>query len=264
MIGLFYKDRTDAVIRGWSRVSTILASVIVLLFALLVPIGAQAQDGRSYLELSGGFKTGDFGTPIRTNVYYVNSVLGYVSSTYDLSVSVPYLTLKNSGSVPGMMDSSSGIGDVILRGGRVLVPEGGNGFSLDGSLGVKLPTADDTKGLGSGEADYGAFLGLHQRLGQFLVSFSGGYIKIGDPPQTNYNDIFLYGIGVSRSFNRTNLSLSFQGRQAVIPGAQDPQEIVIDVFHALNSNYALKGGAFEGLNKGGPDAGFNFGIVRWF
>jgi hypothetical protein len=50
----------------------------------------------------------------------------------------------------------------------------------------------------------------------------------------------------------------------MVPGAKNLQEINVGFFHVLNADYAIKGGAFSGLNNGGPDFRLNFGVVRWF
>ena len=236
--------------------------VIALTLILLLPLVAGAETGRSYLEMSGGYKTGDFGTPTRSDLYYVSPTLGYVTPQYDVSVTVPYLYLVNK--TGSATTSESGIGDIILRGGRVLLPEDDEGISLDGALAVKLPTADENKGLGTGAADYGAFAGLHKRIESVKFSLTGGYIIIGDHPPVTYNNIFVYGIGVSKRFKRTEVYTSFEGRQSAISGAKDPQEIHFGFFHILSRNYSLKGSTFFGLNDGGPAFGFELGIVKWF
>ncbi|HWR72281.1 MAG TPA: hypothetical protein VN604_03845 [Nitrospirota bacterium] len=236
--------------------------VIALMLIILSPLLAGAENGRSYLEMSGGYKTGDFGTTTRSELYYVSPTIGYVAPQYDVSVTVPYLNIANR--IYGVTTSESGTGDVILRGGGVFVPEGDGGFSLDGALAVKLPTADRNKGLGTGETDYGAFLSVHQRFDKIKLSFLAGYIKVGDPPSVNYNDIYLYGVGIARIIGSTELYTSFEGRRATVPGAKNPQEINVGFFHVLNAEYAIKGGAFSGLNNGGPDFGLSAGIVVWF
>ena len=235
---------------------------ITLLFILLSPLAVRAEDGRSYLEMSGGYKKGDFDTPTKSELYYIAPTLGYVTPRYDVSVTAPYLYMSNK--TGGATTSESGIGDVILRGGMVFVPEGDEGFSFDGALAVKLPTADENKGLGTGETDYGAFLSVHQRFDKTKLSFLAGYIKVGDPPLVNYNDIYLYGVGIARIFGSTELYASYEGRRAMVPGAKNPQEINVGFFHVLNANYAIKGNTFAGLNKGGPDFGLGIGFVRWF
>ena len=221
-----------------------------------------AKEGRGYLDVSGGYKTGDFDTPVRSNLYYLSTGIGYISPLYDVSIAVPYLFLSSSGN--GITNNENGIGDVILRGGRVLVPEGDGGFSLDGALAVKLPTADKNKGLGTGETDYGAFLSVHQRFDKTKLSLLSGYIKVGEPSNVTYNDVYLYGIGISQIINSTELYTSFEGRRAMVPDAKNPQELNLGFFHVLNMDYSIKGNAFVGFNKGGPDFGLSIGVVRWF
>jgi hypothetical protein len=254
----------------WSGVPSVrvrfrLRAVLFLLAVITVSLfqrPAGAQEGREYLEVDGGFKTGDFGTLTRTDLTYFSAVLGYVSPVYDVSVTLPYLFLSYS--TGGRTSSENGNGDVLLRAGMVLLSEGKSGLSFDGSLGVKLPTASDTKGLGTGKTDYGAFIGLHQRMGRYKVTLNGGYIKVGQPSNFSYNDIYLYDVGISRVFDFTEVYAYFEERRAVVPGAKNPEEINIALLHVLNAEYAVKGSAFKGLNNGGPDFGFNAGLVRWF
>jgi len=238
------------------------ALLIIVVSAIAAPSAVLADTGRGYLDFGGGYKTGDFGTPTTSSLYYLSPTIGYVAPEYDVSITVPYLSLTNKSG--GQSRTESGVGDIILRGGAVFIPEGSSGFSLNGTLALKLPTADETRGLGTGETDYGAFLGLNQRVGNFKLSLTGGYIKIGDPAALNYNDIPLYGIGISRAFGGTNIAVSLDGRRSMVPGAQDPREISVGFFHILNADYAVRGSAFKGLNNGGPDFGTDLGIVRWF
>jgi hypothetical protein len=232
-------------------------AALAALFFILTSGNAPAAGGRGYLDLSAGYKTGDFGTSVRTDLNYLTATLGYASPDYDVSVAVPWLRLSNS-------TTETGIGDIIVRGAHVLLPEGKKGVSLDGSVAVKLPTADDTKGLGTGEADYGAFLGLHQRIDSYRLSLLGGYILTGNPPGVDLRDIYLYGIGLTKIFRATEIMVSFEGRQAVLAGEKNPQEVHAGFFHILNVDYAVKASGFVGLNNGGPDLGLEAGIVRWF
>ncbi len=236
--------------------------VLALMLILVLPGISGAENGRGYLDLSAGYKTGDFGAPMKSELYYVSPTLGYVAPLYDVSVAVPYLYLSNK--TGGATTSESGVGDVILRGGRVFIPEGEGGFSLDGALAVKLPTADKNKGLGTGETDYGAFLGAHQQVAGVKLSLLSGYIKVGEPSGVTYNDVYSYGFGISKVFGFTELYAFIEGRRAMIPGAQDPEEVSVGFFHVLNADYTIKGSAFKGLNNGGPDFGANLGVVRWF
>ena len=237
-------------------------ALFALALLLILPGVLWAEDGRSYLDVSGGYKTGTFGTPYRSNLGYISTGLGYVAPGYDVSITIPYLFLSGEGQSGS--SSTSGMGDIILRGGKVLVEETSGGFSFDGALALKLPTADDTKGLGTGRTDIGAFLNAHQKVADVKLSLFGGYIKTGSPSDITYNDVYLYGVGISKIFGFTELYASFEGRRALVPGAQNPEEIHVGAFHALNKDYAIKGSTFVGLNNGGPNFGLDVGVVRWF
>jgi len=152
-------------------------TLLVLLLIGLLPITAGAADGRGYLDFNGGYKTGDFGTATKSSLYYFSPALGFVTPDHDVSVTLPFLFLTSK--TAGLTDTEEGLGDIILRGGMVLVPEHGSGFSLTGSLAVKVPTADEKKGLGTGETDYGGSVAFRQRIGQNRFTLSAGCIKVG-------------------------------------------------------------------------------------
>lgn len=229
---------------------------------LLLASTTLAAGGRSYLDFSAGFMSGDFGTPTSSRLYALTPTLGYVALRHDFSVTAPYLSLTNKTS--GVSSTERGLGDIIVRAGAVLFPENAGGFSVNGSVTAKLPTADENKGLGTGETDYAAFATISQRLQAFKLSVTAGYLKSGDPPGLDYHDSFSYGFGLSRRFARTTVYGSYDHRQAVISGFKDPQEVGAGFFHILSIDYALKGHLFVGLNNGGPAGGGSLGIVRWF
>lgn len=226
------------------------------------PAAARALEGRGYLELDAGYETGDFGTPTTANLFSLSPTLGYVTPRYNLSVTVPFLSLTEK--TGGSSTSGTGLGDVVLRAGGLLLPETGGGLSISGASAVKLPTADEAKGLGTGQTDYGVFAGLHQRLLGLKFSLTGGYIVTGNPAGTTYKDTPLVGIGVSRVFGTMNVFASLDGRGATVSGAKDPIEASLGAFHLFNRDYGLKGSATFGLNNGGPAFGAILGVVRWF
>lgn len=236
----------------------------ILVFFMLTAVMAEAESGRMYVDMSGGYKTGTFGSPVRSDLFYFVPAMGYLSQRYDLTISIPYLFLSNNSGNTDALGSVNGFGDIVLRADRVVVMEGTRGFSLDGAIAIKLPTADDAQGLGSGKTDIGAFVNAHQLVGKFKIFLLSGFIKVGQPTNVTYNNIYLYGIGVSRLFGFTNVYVSFEGRRAIIPGNQNPQEMHCGIFHAINKDYSCKAGAFVGLNNGGPAFGADIGIERWF
>jgi len=237
-------------------------AVVFLALGLAVfPSPAPAADGQAYLALDGGIQAGDFGTPVRSTLYSVAPTLGYTTKDYDLSLTVPYLSLTQSAA--GQSVTESGLGDIVARAGYVLVAERASGLSLNGALAVKLPTADESKGLGTGKADVGATLSLGQRLGPVRLHLLGGFIKVGDPAGQDYNDVTLYGLGVSGTRGKTGLYASLEGRRALVAGADNPLEVRAGFFHLFGYHTAIRGTAFAGLNDGGPAYGASLGFVQW-
>ncbi|MEW6087524.1 MAG: hypothetical protein AB1498_04410 [bacterium] len=237
------------------------STFFLLLFSAAIYASARADDGRYYFDINSGFKTGDFGTSTRSNLFYFSPGFGYIAPQYDVSMSGSFLVLRNSDS--GMSGTEAGAGDLVIRGGSLLSGDNPGKISLYGSLAVKLPLADEGKGLGTGEIDYGAFAEMSKRVNKNRFSVRAGYIKTGDG-EFDYNDIYLYSIGASRIFGKTDIEVSLDGRRAIITGEKNPLELNFSLFHILNKDYSIKYSNFVGLNKGGPDFGLNLGFTRWF
>ena len=244
-----------------TRGALAVSAVVFVLCGVLGPGTARALEGRGYLELDAGYKTGDFGTPTKSTLFSLSPTLGFIAPRYHVSATAPVLSLTHKTS--GSSTTETGLGDVILRAGAVFLPETNGGSSISGSAAVKLPTADEERALGTGETDYGGFIGLSQRLWGLKLSLTGGYIVTGDPAGTVYEDIPLVGFGVSKVLGMTNVFASLEGRGASVPGAEDPIEVSLGAFHLLTSDYSLTGSATFGLNDGGPAFGATVGIVRW-
>lgn len=232
--------------------------LINLLLFTITP-GAIAS---TYLEVGTGYRKGDFGTPTSSSLYDVSATIGYIAPDYDFGVTIPYLYATNK--TVGQSDSQDGIGDIITRAGFMFAKEKKAGISLYGGLSVKIPTADSDNGLGTGKADYGAVLSASRHLKKIKISAMGGYVIVGDSSVQDYNDIYLYGVGVSKVFGRTGISTSFEGRRSLISGDNDPKDITLGIFHVINAKYSVRGGISYGLNNGGPDYGLNFALAHWF
>ena len=225
---------------------------------IFLSIPAYAQQN-NYIGLQFGYDTGDFGTSVRTDLYATKLELGTSREHYDAAISVPYLALHEEG-----VGTETGVGDVIVNGGYLLLPETRQGISLKGSLAIKIPTANEDKGLGTGKTDLGGFVTLNKHWSSFKGSIQFGYIKVGDPEGIDYKNITLYSIGAYKDFARTGVYVSLDGRTSMIEDAENPLELHLSAFHVLNTRYALIGNTYVGLNNGGPDFGVSFGLIRWF
>ncbi|NOY69143.1 MAG: hypothetical protein GXP53_06575 [Deltaproteobacteria bacterium] len=248
--------------KGASSGRFALAWIFFLIWLGLALFCKPANAGRAYLETETGFQSGDFGTTIDSSLFYVGTRLGFLTPDMDINVTVPYLyqTYKTG----NVRETTSGIGDIVLRGSGYLVSETDGGFSLTGTLALKLPTADKNKGLGTGEADYGGFLTANQNLSDFTFSLMSGLIVVGDTKEEDFGNLFLYGVGVSRQFEQSELYLSLEGSQTMIMTTDNPLVLNLGFFHLLGYDYSLKGNLALGLSNGAADYGGDVSLVRFF
>jgi hypothetical protein len=232
---------------------------VTLLFA---PLAAMGAEGNPYLSLSAGYRTGDFGTAVTSNLYDITPELGYVTSKYEVGVALPLLILNSEGD--GSTTTEVGIGDMVARGGATVWVSPDARTRLNLGAAVKFATGDDNKGLGTGATNYGGFVSVNHEVSGTTVSVMTGYIITGSPQGVSYDDVVPYGIGLQRAFNRTNVYTSLQGQTSAVPGLQDPLEWDLGFFHILNADYVIKADGFIGLSDGSPAFGISAGFVRWF
>ena len=242
---------------AWRRVTAIAAVGM-----LSAPLAAWSAGGSPYLDLSTGFRSGDFGTTVTSDLYDLTPEVGYVAPAYNAAVSVPLLVLHTSGS--GASTTDAGIGDVLARAGARLWQARNAKTDLNAGVAVKFATGDETKGLGTGATNYGGFLSLNHDMFGSTVTLMSGYIIVGSPAGVSYDNVVPYGLSVQYRFSRTNVYTSLQGQTSAVPGLQNPLEWTLGFFHILNADYVLHPDGFVGLSDGSPAFGIRTGFVRWF
>lgn len=151
--------------------------------------------------------------------------------------------------------SESGVGDIYLdathRSGAL-----GGGLNLDTTFRVKLPTADERRGLGTGEPDYYAQVTAYRTFGDLTPFASGGYRVLGDSERYTLRDGAYASAGAHlRTSNRTVLTASFDWRDRIAPGADVAQEVSVAVTHDLTPRWRLLAYGVKGFTDASPDAG---------
>ena len=222
-----------------------------------------SQEALPYVEAGVGQKRGDFGSPIQSTLWLGYATYGASGARWDANLTVPYLRLDRVDG--GITSKEQGLGDVVVRGVYRFLPENENGWSLDGVGALKLPTASDTKGLGTGRADVGGFLALHQQLGIFQWTLLGGWIQ-GTASSTGTLTSGAYVVALSGAWvlDRNRWGLSFEARGATYQGEPGVRELSLDVFHPLSSKWGVKGLVTAGFSDGGPKQSVGLALVRLF
>ena len=180
------------------------ASALLLLTLVLIPGGANAAASAKQFALGLGvnYASGDYGTDTTTRSVRVPLTLDYFPTEHlDFELIVPFLYQSNGSTTAsggmhfptgrgrgGAMQSSttssssssqSGLGDITLTTGYLLQKETATRPGIRPLLYLKFPTGDKDKGLGTGEFDIGAGIGLVKWFGPWYSFAEGRYIFQG-------------------------------------------------------------------------------------
>lgn len=166
----------------------------------------------------------------------------------------------------GQKVTTSGLGDIILR-GRYYVVEERDYMPLIAVTGrVKMPTASASQGLGTGELDYGAGIEMSKMLGNSWITFvDGGYNIIGDPDGLNFQNQYWYDVGAGYYFTKDLLaSVYFEEYRAIVPGFVNARDVFFALNYTASAAWRFTGGVTLGLSNGAPDQAFTVGASYRF
>jgi len=244
---------------------------------MLQSVTAVAQDNDPKLSLSMGaeFTSGTYGGDVDIEDTYVplTAVLDYGNVAFRLSmpylsVSAPEGTIFDPGGEPlpgsGDMITESGLGDVI---GSVtffdVISSERLGFAMDLTGKVKFGTADENKGLGTGENDYTVQADLYKFVDRFTWMGSIGYKYRGDPAAVDFDNVLLASLGGTYKFTpdvRAGLFIDY--RESALSGSDSIQELSGFVSRRLGDDWKLQFYALTGFTDSSPDWGAGLRIKR--
>ena len=256
-------------------------TLAVVAMAGLMHTAAQADGQRDLtFDLTTGleFSTGEFGGTENIDELYVPVSANVDYGRLGFRLVVPYLQVRGpagttttgengdtvSGSGPRVTES--GLGDIV---GSVTLydvidnPE--RGLFLDATATIKFGTADEAKGLGTGENDYSGRLDAYKYFDRFALLGTAGYKVRGDPADTDLDDVFFGTIGVAYQTRAANLvGLYYDYRQSALVNYDDIEEITGIVSTRINENWDLQVYAFAGLTDSSPDWGGGLSVTTDF
>jgi hypothetical protein len=229
------------------------------------------------LTLGGGFhhSSGDYGTSTNTQITSLAATARYDSGFWVYRATVPYLRVRGDASVvPGTgrvrgggadRRTASGLGDIVLSATYTAFYDRAStlGFDLTGK--VKLATADEDEGLGTGEHDFALLADFYKTFDR-VTGFGGvGYHILGDAPGLPLENVWSATLGASYKLNeRDSAGASLDGRERVAPGASPQRELVAFFVRRLDRAWKAQVYALIGLADGSPDWGAGLSLARPF
>ena len=143
-----------------------------------------------------------------------------------------------------------------------LVDDGPVGVDLTGT--VKLPTADEDKGLGTGETDYGVALDMYRAVGGTMVFGGAGYTVLGDNEYIALDNVANANLGFSRNVGGGSAGVMYDWRQAASDTADDRSELTGFYSMRTGGRDKVQVYATAGLSDGSPDWGAGVSYTTGF
>lgn len=242
---------------------------------MLVVLGAQAQESPLTLGAGLHYSSGDYGTGTTTRITTLDATGRYETGPWVYKATVPYLEASGASSViPGVgpvrggqapSRTESGLGDIVLSATYAAHYDAAStlGIELTGKL--KLATADENKGLGTGEHDFAFLVDAYRAFGR-VTGFGGvGYHILGDAPGLPLEDVWSANLGASYKLDeRNSAGAMLEGRQRVIAGGSPQRELVGFFVRKLDRDWKAQLYALIGLADGSPDWGAGLSFARPF
>jgi hypothetical protein len=215
----------------------------------------------------------------KRQILYVPFTLKWESSRFQLRATVPYIRIDGPGSVLGGPEggivigpatgpavTESGIGDVIVAATYNLYPGTGTDRPfVELTAKAKMPTADETRGLGTGEADYTIQADIFRVFGNVTPFAMIGYRFRGDPTGLPLEDGIVTSGGLSiKVSDSVSFGASYDYREAATLLGNSVSELSPFVTVKAGTNWSLNAYGVLGFTDGSPNSGGGLQIGRTF
>ncbi|HWA27588.1 MAG TPA: hypothetical protein VG734_18170 [Lacunisphaera sp.] len=233
----------------------VLAAAGIALFAQMPEPVITAATGLDYSR-------GSYGFPTDTEVTAIPLDLGYEAGPWTWRANLSHLTIKGPAAIVGdggvprpTTGTESGIGDIYLSGTYRAGPVVG-GVNLDSTVRVKLPTANEARGLGTGETDYYAQLDAYRTYGRVTPFASGGYRFLGANATYALRDGAYASAGAHfRASPATVLTASYGWGERLLATGSHTEDATVMVTHDVSQRWRVMGYAMTGFTDASPDFG---------
>jgi hypothetical protein len=186
-------------------------------------------------------------------------------------LTIPYISLT---APTGTVAISGGDGEIITSGTGERTTEGGVGdiiasityqdlfntestdLAVDLTGKIKFGTANENKGLGTGENDYTIQADIFRFYDRFTPFGALGYTFRGDPPGVKLRNVWFGIIGASYSFSPIiSTSLDYYTRQSSFTEGTEQQELTVQLGYRIDKDRKLRAYVLRGLSDVSPDWG---------
>jgi Putative MetA-pathway of phenol degradation len=258
--------------------------VLPLLTTLtLAPLIGAAQSTQVGVGME--YSRGSYGSVSDTDILSMPFTAKYQTGPWTFQGTLPYLRVKGPGDVipklgqvgavkgrrkgnagtpsTAVRTTESGMGDVVGAATYSLPLQGTPGITLDLTGKIKFGTADEDKGLGTGEHDVSFQAEAYKAYTPQLTLFAGlGHAILGDSEAIPLDNVFFGYLGGTYKFDdRFTGGLSVNLREAASAFSKDQFDLTASVIFRVTPNMKLQGYAVKGIADGSPDHALGAHVV---
>lgn len=231
-------------------------------------LGLVKEDELSFLT-GLEYEEADYGTSDTTSLWRVPISFSYRHTNFGISASMPLLSASSDGDVnvsnktaiktvtPTFrkgQNSEFGIGDITLSGSLYITPDVRDEISYRLTGIVKFGTADETKGLGTGQDDFLIEGGVVKYLDEYTLSGTLGYEFSGDSPDFEYNNVLYGTVGLAKQLAmQRQIGTYLYISEALTAGADGPLEVAVFYTQPASKTRNIYLFLAKGLSDGSPD-----------
>jgi len=232
---------------------------------------AVAEGGESAIRWATGveYSSGTYGGEDDIEDVYVPLIARFTTDRMAFELTVPYLsvtapagtTITEPGNEPvpgsGATTTESGLGDVIA--GVTLydvVYSDRLGLALDLTGKIKFGTADEAKGLGTGEQDFTVRADMYKFFEQFTLMGSAGYKFRGAPSDFDLENVLLGSIGGAYSVSDdARIGMIYDYRESALADGDAVSELSAFWSRSWSDTWHMQLYAFSGFSDSSADWG---------
>ncbi len=259
-----------------------LVLLFLVSFPLLSDVSSVYAEGKVGIGLGLDISTGEYGGEGKTDMTFVPLNLKYQNDDFALKLTVPYVriysedknvvgggsnavVLNSNNTTTSESKTESGVGDIVFKAtyylyegdeNNALIPE----VDLTGK--VKFPTADEDKGLGTGEADYAMEGDLTWYTDDYAIFSTLGYKILGSPEDYDLNNVAYGSVGFAYQIkDGFSTGLMYDIKQASTDSGTGMSEATAYVSYKITDNYKFLFYGVKGFSDGSADYGFGLTLT---
>src|SRR4051812_37794979 len=230
---------------------------------------APAADGVTTLSTGLDYTTGKYGASESTDILYIPFTGKYEVGPWTAKLVVPWIRITGPANVVGAPGdtvvlegentgrrTASGLGDIVASAFYNVLNERSAPFGLDLGGKVKLGTADENRGLGTGKNDFSVQADAFKPIGALTPFGTLGYRWYGDPAGVNFKNVFYWSAGASYKMSQpTTVGVAYDYRPAIVDNGSHVSEATVFVSQKLNADWKVQVYGVKGFSTGSPDWG---------